>query len=225
MQQDQGTALITVRDNGIGIPEQLLPRIFDLFAQGERSLARSEGGLGIGLTLVRRLVEMHRGTVAARSEGHNLGSEFVVRLPLATQATARPRGGPRRGRRDAGERCGACSWSTITKTRPRPWRCCWSLPGHESRVARDGPSALALAATFRPHAVLLDIGLPEMDGYEVATRMQEIPGLAGVTLVAVTGYGQDDDRRRTTGAGFSYHLVKPVDPAMLERVISAIPLA
>jgi len=218
-----GQVLIRVMDTGIGIPADLLPRVFDLFTQGDRSLDRSEGGLGIGLTLVRRLVEMHGGSVEAYSEGPGLGSEFLVRLPLLTVPQELPGGetaelpqqkGPRRvllidDNRDAAE-----SMTVLLE-----------LWGHEVRIAYNGPDALALAAEFRPDAALLDIGLPGMTGYEVAQRLRELPGWQDVMLVAVTGYGQDEDLRRSREAGFDHHLTKPVEPVMLQSLLATAPVS
>jgi CheY-like chemotaxis protein len=218
-----GEVLIRVMDTGIGIPADLLPRVFDLFTQGDRSLDRSEGGLGIGLTLVRRLVEMHGGSVEAYSEGPGLGSEFLVRLPLLTVPQELPGGeatelpqqkGPRRvllidDNRDAAE-----SMTVLLE-----------LWGHEVRIAYNGPDALSVAAEFRPDAALLDIGLPGMNGYEVASRLRELPGWREVMLVAVTGYGQDEDLRRSREAGFDHHLTKPVEPATLQDLLASAPVS
>jgi CheY-like chemotaxis protein len=219
LQQD-GHAVIRVRDNGTGIPGDMLPRIFELFNQVDRSLRRSHGGLGIGLTLARRLVEMHGGTIVAHSDGAGKGSEFVIRLPLAADATlpqpAKPtdghevvgRGPVRRilvvdDNEDSTESLG-----TLLK-----------LLGHEVRTAYDGPSALAAAREFRPDVVLLDIGMPGMTGYDVARAMREMPEVRDAVLVAQTGWGQDEDRRRSAEAGFDHHLVKPVDVADLQLLL------
>ncbi len=210
--------VIRVRDNGVGIPAEMLPRIFDLFTQLGRSLDRSEGGLGIGLTLVRRLVEMHGGSVHASSLGLGRGSEFVIRLPALaeapTPAPPHPGGGsaagaPRRilvvdDNADAAE-----SLAMLLR-----------LKGHDVRTAHDGAAALDVARTFGPQVVLLDIGLPGMDGYEVARRLRREEGLKGVLLVALTGYGQEEDRRRSREAGFNRHLVKPVEPGALNEVLT-----
>ncbi len=220
-------AVVRVLDTGIGIAADLLPRVFDLFHQGNRALDRAEGGLGIGLTLVHRLVEMHGGSVEARSEGPGRGSEFIVRLPLveapeeknddltpSRSATRPQQAGSHRvlvvdDNRDAAE-----SMTVLLEI--------W---GHEVRIANDGPGALALAAEYQPDIVLLDIGLPGMDGYEVAKRLRERPGSKRMILVAVTGYGQDEDRRRAYDMGFDYHLTKPVEPAKLEGLLASLPLA
>jgi CheY-like chemotaxis protein len=182
--------------------------VFELFTQVDRSLDRSQGGLGIGLTLVKRLVTKHGGTVEAYSDGPGRGSEFVVRLPVLGEvppaAAAPPAGRPAAGG------ClrvllvddntdGADSLAALVR-----------LAGHEARVAHDGPGALEAAAAFRPQVVVLDIGLPGLTGYEVARRLRADPDLAGAALVAVTGYGRDEDRERARAAGFDHHLVKPV---------------
>ena len=204
--------IVRVRDTGIGIAPDLLPKIFDLFTQADRTLSRSRGGLGIGLTLVRSLVELHDGRVTAQSRGLGQGSEFVVRLPVA-----------------AGHRAGSHQ-STETDQPPGSQLPCRRILvvddkrsnaqslevlleglGQEVYTAYDGLAGLELARQHRPDVVLLDIGLPLMDGYEVARRCREEPALKGMTLVAMTGYGQDSDRQRSQEAGFDAHLVKPVN--------------
>ncbi len=210
---------LRVRDNGIGIPAGLLPRIFDLFEQGERSLDRTEGGLGIGLTLVYRLVELHGGRVEAKSAGPGQGSEFTVWLPAAVarqaQTAAKPRPAPRRpGRRILlveDDVSVADAMGVLL-----------SLEGHQVKVAPTGQAALELAASFRPEAVLLDIGLKGMDGYEVARRLRELPEGREALLVAVTGYGHEEARARSLAAGFDHHLVKPVDPERLLDLLAGI---
>jgi PAS domain S-box-containing protein len=215
--RDGGEVVVHVIDDGIGIPADLLPHVFDLFVQASQSLDRSRGGLGLGLPLVRRLVEMHGGRVEARSAGPGRGCEMVVRLPEArrgeAEATDLLPAVPRRtaGRRillvednfDAAELLAECLQSF----------------GHEVTVVHDGPAALEAAARESPEVVLLDIGLPGMDGYEVARRLRDSPEGAPV-LIAISGYGQDDDRRRSREAGFSHHLTKPVEPEALEHLLS-----
>jgi signal transduction histidine kinase/DNA-binding NarL/FixJ family response regulator len=214
-----GEAVLTVQDNGQGIAPDLLPRIFDLFVQEDRSLARSHGGLGIGLTLVRSLVERHGGKVEARSEGPGRGSELVVRLPvLATEA-----------------RIAEPAQAAEAPAPPDPARVLLvednvdaadalvellRMWGHEVEVVHDGASAVAKAGEARPDVVLLDIGLPGMDGYQVARALRALPDLQDALLVALTGYGQEADRRRSAAAGFDHHLVKPVDLAELRRLVA-----
>jgi PAS domain S-box-containing protein len=212
-------AMIRVRDNGLGISPSLLPKVFDLFAQGERSLARSEGGLGIGLTLARRIAEMHQGTIKAASKGPNRGSEFVVRLPLAGGVTSKHRDGSV----DSGTIAGVCRVLVVDDNddSAQTMAMMLELGGHTSKVAHDGPTALQVALEFLPHVILLDIGLPGMDGFEVARNIRDRPELSDTMLVAMTGYGQEEDRRRTAQAGFAHHLVKPIDPAALKRVIAS----
>ena len=218
--RDGGDAVIEVSDNGIGIEPKALPRIFDLFVQEDRRLDRSVGGMGIGLTLVRRLVELHGGTVEASSPGPRLGSRFVVRLPLrqpgALDEAASPEGDLAAGAPppirilvvddnvDAAE-----SLMMMMK-----------ILGQDVRVAFDGPTALDIATEFRPELVFLDIGMPEMDGYEVARRIRGEPRTRDARLVALTGWGQIEDREHSRRAGFDEHLVKPADPAVLERVLA-----
>ena len=219
---EQGAAVIRVRDTGIGITADLLPRIFDPFTQGDRSLDRAEGGLGIGLTLVHRLLEMHDGSVDALSAGPGLGSEFIIRLPL-TPPPARTHAGEEGEARP--QPAGSRRVLVVDDNRDalETLILLLELWGYEVHGAPDGETALALAREHRPAAVLLDIGLPRMSGYEVAQRLREIPGLADVLLIAVTGYGQEDERRRSRQAGFDVHLVKPVDAEELHRLIESTP--
>ncbi len=215
-----GRAVVRVRDNGVGIRAEMLPRVFDLFAQADQSLDRSPGGLGVGLTLARSLVELHGGTVEAHSDGPGRGSEFVVRLPIAdcglriADSADNPQSAIRNPQsrrvlvvddnRDAAE-----SLTMLLRA-----------AGHEVQTAHSGPAALEAARAFRPEAVLLDIGLPGLDGYEVARRLRGEAGCGGALLVAVTGYGQDEDRRRAREAGFDHHLVKPADLATLQEILA-----
>ncbi|WP_437933700.1 hybrid sensor histidine kinase/response regulator [Sorangium sp. So ce341] len=216
---------VRIRDTGHGIPPDLLPKLFDLFTQGDRALDRSQGGLGLGLTLVRRLVEMHGGTVRAVSDGPGRGSEFIVRLPA--EALAASAGGaetPFAALPQA--RPGPASPRRILVVEDNP-DVAESLVmllqalGHDVAMARSGPEALEAAPAFLPDVVLLDIGLPGMDGYEVARQLRRRPELERALLVALSGYGQDEDRRRSRAAGFDHHLVKPVSRAVLQPLIAS----
>lgn len=200
---------VSVRDNGMGIPPEKVPEMFRLFAQADRSLARSEGGLGIGLTVVQKLTEMHGGSVEARSDGPGRGSEFLVRLPLlrnpgATHPEAQP------SQLTAGKRSRILVVDDNPDTALGMVRLL-QLLGHEVLAAHDGPEALESARSFRPDFVLLDIGLPGMDGFQVASALREDEAHKDTVIIAVSGYGQEKDRRRTAAAGFDHHLVKPVD--------------
>ena len=216
--------LLRVRDNGIGIDPVLLPHVFDLFMQADQAASRSQGGLGLGLTLVKNIVEMHGGTVEAHSAGLGQGSEFVVCLPLLTDR----RTGPDTGR--AEERAGEVPASghrllvvDDNQDAANSLAVLLRLQGHEVRVAHDGVSALEAASELRPTVVLLDLGMPGMDGYEVARRIRQTAGLQKTVLAALTGWGQREDRRRTAKAGFDHHLVKPVDPQALESLLAGLP--
>jgi PAS domain S-box-containing protein len=223
--EDQGRTLaFRVSDNGIGIAPDILPSVFELFRQADRSLDRAEGGLGIGLTLVRTLVAMHGGTVEARSAGIGTGSEFVVRLPVArVPATMVPPAGSAAQRStppdDRPRRILVVDDSTDSADSLGRLLRRW---GHEVHLAYDGPAALAAARSAAPEIVLLDIGLPGMDGYEVARELRQDPGQSTAVLVALTGYGQLADRQHTRDAGFDRHLIKPVDPALLRSLLATI---
>ncbi len=203
----------------------MLPRVFDLFVQERQALDRSEGGLGLGLSIVRSLVELHGGKVEAHSEGLGRGSEFRVFLPLSAElARARAAAVAARAAARVPAACASWSWTT-TKTPPSLLAKALSVWGQVVRVAHDGPvGAASVVETFTPDVALLDIGLPAMDGYELARRLRAMPALAGVRLVAVTGYGQARDREAAEQAGFHEHVVKPVSLAMLDRVLFARPL-
>jgi PAS domain S-box-containing protein len=215
--------VLRVRDSGIGIAPDMLPRIFDLFVQAERHLDRSQGGVGIGLTLVKRLVELHGGRVEAHSAGPGQGSEFVVRLPAASERGERGEGAA------AGSEAPRVPRRRVLVVDDNPdaadsFALLLRLAGQDVRTAYDGPSALARAEEFRPELVFLDIGMPGMDGYELARRLRAHPDLEGVGLVALTGWGQEEDRRRSQEAGFDRHLVKPVEPKMLGELLAGLKL-
>lgn len=200
---------VSVRDNGMGISPEKLPEMLRLFAQADHSLARSEGGLGIGLTIVQKLAEMHGGSVEARSDGPGRGSEFVVRIPLARKpGAANP--DARRGQFTVRKGSRILVVDDNTDTALGMVRLLKML-GNEVVSAHSGPEALESARTFRPDFVLLDIGLPGMDGYQVASALREDEAHKDIVIIAVSGYGQEKDRRRSQAAGFDHHLVKPVD--------------
>jgi PAS domain S-box-containing protein len=214
--------VLRVRDTGIGIAPEMLPRIFDLFVQAERRTDRSQGGLGIGLTLVRRLVEMHGGTVQASSPGLRKGSEFIVRLPVLAEVP-RDNGVGMPGEAEPAPAFLSPSRILVVDDNAdsaESLATLLRLGGHEVRVAYGGREALEIAQAEQPQIVLLDLGMPGMDGYEVARRLRQQPGMERVFLVAVTGWGQEEDRCRSSTAGFDQHLVKPVEPAALQKVLA-----
>ena len=220
--EDNGSVVVSVRDTGSGMPSELVPRVFDLFTQGKRSLDRVEGGLGVGLTLVKKIVELHGGTVTAHSEGIDRGSEFVVRLPRDSGAHSTGAAVP--DRRSAGEHLQQLRILVVddNKDAAESLAILLELWGHEARRAHDGDAALQLGASYRPDVIFLDIGLPGMDGYEIASRLRQMPETSAATLIAVTGYGQEEDRRRSRRAGFDQHLVKPVAPESLQSLLAGL---
>ncbi len=213
-------AVISVRDTGPGIPADMLPRIFDLFVQLDRSYARVKGGLGIGLTLARTLVDLHGGRIEVRSEGPGKGSEFAVRIPLAPVAAAGAgnKADERRINNIVGRRIlvvddnrdAADSLSAILR-----------LAGGVVRSVNSGPAALGMVGEFQPSLVFLDLGMPGMDGNEVARQLRRRLESRGATLIAVTGWGQAEDRRKTKEAGFDQHLVKPVDLEAIQAALAS----
>jgi CheY-like chemotaxis protein/nitrogen-specific signal transduction histidine kinase len=209
--------LVTVRDNGVGIPCDALAYVFDMFRQVDRSLERSQGGLGIGLTLVRRLVEMHGGTINAQSEGPGKGSEFIVRLPIA--ATSKEDANTRR----------PSSESVLSKRRilvvddnkdsADSMRTLLRIKDNEVRTASDGVEAIEVAAEFRPEIILMDIGMPKINGYDATRRIRQLPCGKDIIIVALSGWGSECDTQRSAEAGCSAHFVKPVDFAALEQLL------
>ena len=216
-------AVVTVEDNGIGIPAHMLPQVFEMFTQVDRSLEKSQGGLGIGLNIVKRLVEKHGGSVEAQSSGAGQGSRFVVRLPVAMTAAAQADGPDREHEPKIGQATrrrilvvddnvdGACVLTEML-----------SIMGNEARTAHDGLQALNMAADFRPDVILMDIGMPKLNGYEACRRIREQPWGKNIILIAQTGWGQEDDKRKSHDAGFNFHMVKPVDPAALENLLAGL---
>ena len=217
------SAVIRVADTGKGIPRDMLSRVFDLFTQVNPSIDRAEGGLGLGLTLVKRLTEMHGGTVEVTSGGAGLGTEFTVTLPVAHYDGAREPAPvvPRATRTQAPANCRVL---IVDDNVDSAAMLNYLLPGwgYITEVAHSGTEAIERARAFDPHIILLDIGLPEMSGYEVAHRLRQDPAHASTVLVALTGYGQEEDRRRTHEAGFAAHLTKPVDVEALNRMLIAV---
>jgi CheY-like chemotaxis protein len=215
--REEHCIVLAVRDNGIGISPEMMPRIFDIFAQATPDLHRSEGGLGIGLALVKAFVELHGGRVEAHSKGRDHGSEFIVRLPIGTAIVPERRGrtvasGDARPLRilvadDNADSCETCG--TLLE-----------LWGHEVRTARNGREALAEIESFEPDVALLDIGMPLLNGYDVARQLRA-SGRA-ITLIAVTGWAQEDDKQQAVAAGFDYHLTKPLDPARLQPLLETL---
>jgi signal transduction histidine kinase len=216
-------AVVTVRDTGGGIPAEVLPHVFDMFMQGDRSRDPAQSGLGIGLSLAKRIVELHGGTITAHSDGPGHGSTFTVRLPAVHEPlSARPRARHGRARQEPtvsrrilvvdDERLSAASLGKLLE-----------IAGHEIRTAHDGLEALGMADEFRPDVVLLDIGLPKLNGHEVARRIRRQPWGQGTALIALTGWGQETDRHLSKEAGFDHHLVKPVNSSALLQLLASLP--
>jgi signal transduction histidine kinase len=211
-------AVVRVRDNGIGLEPASLNAIFDMFVQVDRTLERTQAGLGVGLTLAKRLVTLHGGTLVARSGGAGQGSEFEVRLPLAGAVPPEAEGVRRTAEAEASRRILIADDNADFAN---SLGALLSGLGHEVRVVYDGAEALATAALFNPHFAFLDIGMPRVHGYEVARRLRDQPATAQCVLVAVTGWGHEDDRQRAREAGFDRHLVKPADPAQIDTILKS----
>jgi PAS domain S-box-containing protein len=222
--REDGQAVVRVRDTGLGIPPEMLADVFEMFTQVNRTLDRSQGGLGIGLALVKRLVVLHGGTITAESPGLGEGSTFTVRLPLVDtdargaepQTTAPPASAqsPMSRRRVLVVDDNVDGAESLAKL--------LQFSGHETRTAHSGPEALDAARPFKPEVVFLDIGLPGMSGYEVAKRLRREPSLSGAVLVALTGWGSEDDKRQSGAAGFDFHLTKPADAAAIENILARV---
>jgi CheY-like chemotaxis protein/two-component sensor histidine kinase len=212
---------LRIKDSGIGIAPDVLPRVFDLFSQADVPHGGANGGLGIGLTLVKRLVDMHGGTVEARSEGQGKGSEFVVRLPALKHPPSPKSEGEGAAQTEVSARDvlivddNSDSAATLAML--------LRLVGHSVRMAPNGQLALQAAQFAPPQVVLLDIGLPGMDGYSVARQLRQLPGMGKALVVAVTGYGREEDRRRCRESGFDEHVVKPVDLDTLQKLLKTLP--
>ena len=216
--------VLRVRDSGIGIEPEMLPRIFDMFTQEQQSLERTRGGLGLGLTIVRNLMALHGGRVEAFSEGRGLGSEFVLHLPLADAQAAAVAADSEEPEGAMTMRDNSIAVLVVDDNADAAEMLSEYVGslGYHVRAAFDGPSALRVAEEMHPAIALLDIGLPVMDGFELAGRLREMHGKAGLKLVAITGYGQETDRARSRDAGFDAHLVKPVDLEHLEQLLQEL---
>jgi len=213
--------VVAVRDDGIGIAADMMPRLFAMFSQAKAALGRSEGGLGIGLSLVRGLVTLHGGSVEARSDGPGCGSEFIVRLPAGAAVEE-----PADIEAEADDPAAGAGMKilVVDDNRDAADACAGllELSGHHVQTAYTGRRALELAETFRPHAILLDIGLPDFDGYQLAARVRAAPWSRGIILIAATGWGQEEDRRRAFEAGFDHHLTKPIAAETVESLLQSL---
>jgi CheY-like chemotaxis protein len=214
-------ATVRVRDSGAGIEPRDLPKIFDMFRQAEIGGSRSRGGLGIGLSLVKRIVEMHGGGVEARSAGLGHGSEFIVHIP-AIEAHQQPAAAVTRAEALAKVLRRRILVVDDNTDAAESLAALLAINGHETRLAHDGLRAVEEAAAFQPDVVFLDIGMPALDGHETARRIRQQPWGKHMVLVALTGWGQSEDRRRSREAGFDHHLVKPADPVVVTRLIAAL---
>ena len=216
-ERQDAEVVVTVRDNGVGIAAEALPGIFDMFSQVAQSLERSQGGLGIGLTLVKRIVQMHGGTIEADSAGIGKGSEFRVRFPALLEST-----GPVVDMIEPQAHATALRILVVDDNRDGADSLAMMLRvlGNDTRTAYDGEEAVAAAAEYRPEVVLLDIGMPKLNGYEACRRIREQPFGKDVVVIAQTGWGQDEDRQRSRAAGFDHHMVKPLDPVAVTTLLA-----
>jgi CheY-like chemotaxis protein len=222
-ERDGDEAVITVRDSGAGVAPEMLPRVFEMFVQVDSSPEPAQRGLGVGLTLVKRIVELHGGTVEARSEGRGKGSQFVVRLPVAKQRVAKERPRKRRARPRETAGNGARRVLVVDDDRDLAKSLAMALTsmGNEVRTAHDGAEALQIATEFLPHAVALDVSLPTMSGFDVVRQLQQETWGEKIITIALTGWTQDEVRERALEAGFDHYVVKPVEAALLTKLIGA----
>jgi CheY-like chemotaxis protein len=216
-----GEAVVSVRDTGIGIDADSLKDVFEMFSQVAPLLERSQGGLGIGLSLVKGLVELHDGSVQAHSAGTGMGSEFTVRLPLFTEPGEIPKKGTGDGEKVSGRK-GRILVVDDLRDAVDTMAMFLRRLGHDVSTAFDGLEAVQTAAAIRPDVILLDIGLPKLNGYELAQRVRSEPWGANVTLIALSGWGQEEDKRKSAEAGIDHHLTKPVEPHSLEKLLSLV---
>jgi CheY-like chemotaxis protein len=219
-EREGSSARVTITDEGIGIEPDMLARIFDMFTQVERPQPSPHDGLGVGLTLVKRLVELHGGAVSAHSAGSGTGSSFTVQLDLIESDGEEARALPTSGRAENGSPRARILVADDNHDAAQSLALMLSMDGHEVRTASDGVEALRAAEEFQPQLVVLDIGMPKLDGYETARRLRERPWAAETRLFALTGWGQEEDRERARRAGFDQHLVKPVDPEALSQLLN-----
>jgi two-component system CheB/CheR fusion protein len=222
VEREGEVAVVRVRDNGSGMKADFVPKVFDLFTQGERTLDRSQGGLGLGLALVKRLVEMHGGTVEARSEGPGKGSEFTVRLPALPPAPEKSQ--PARAVGPPPAAAQVARALVVDDNFDVAESLTWMLEGlaREIKMVHSGAAAVETAPEFKPDIIVCDIGMPGMDGYETCRRLRQVPDLEKVLIAAVSGYGNEDDRRKSQAAGFDRHLVKPIGRATLVELVQCV---
>ncbi len=223
VEREGNEVVVSVKDTGVGIPAHQLPGVFEMFSQVDRSLEKSQGGLGIGLSIVKQLVEMHGGTVKAQSEGHGFGSEFIVRLPVLAVLDHELQPPSERAEHASASAERRIVVADDNEDSAFTMAMMLKLMGNDVRTAHDGFEAIEVAEAFRPELILLDIGMPGLNGYDACRRIREQAWGKGVVMVALTGWGQDEDKRRSREAGFDHHLVKPIEPEALEKLLAALP--
>jgi CheY-like chemotaxis protein len=219
LERAEHEAMVTVRDSGVGIAPDLLPKIFEMFVQGDNVVEDAKNGLGLGLTLARDIVAIHGGTIEAKSNGAAQGSEFTVRLPLSAKQNVPAPASVRPGSESPKESKRVLIVDD-NRNQARTLARLLEAMGHQATVAYDGPDALELAGEFNPDVALIDIGLPGMSGYEVARRLREQREFRDLVLVAQTGWGREEDRQRAMEAGFNYHLVKPIERDTFREILA-----
>jgi CheY-like chemotaxis protein len=220
--QDGGDVVVSVRDTGAGIPAEMQDRIFEMFAQIDRPIERTHPGLGIGLTIVKSLVQMHGGTIVVHSEGENQGTEFTIRLPLHSERQT-----PQAKSRSVESKSESASMRRVlivddNKAAADLLSMVVKSLGNEVRTANNGEEALTVASEFCPDVIFMDLGMPHMNGYEAASQIRTTTWGGEIVLVALTGWGQEEDRRRTKEAGFDFHLVKPAEPIAIQEVLKQV---
>src|SRR5258706_5239282 len=223
--EEGNEAVFRIRDTGVGISPEMMPRLFDMFAQADASTDRTRHGLGIGLALARNLVRLHGGTITAESEGAGKGSEFTVRLPMAPRGAVEVTNGATKTEMEPSVDALRILVVDDNADAAESMKMLLTVFGHQVEIAHDGFSALTAARSMSPQMIFLDIGLPGMDGYEVAKRLRSEAGLQDAKLIALSGYGTENDQKRSRAAGFNRHLVKPVDPGELPAIIAQVAAA